>query len=141
MQPKQLLVAVLSTVSLVAATCYTGGRASNFNEENSPRIDIICEKLVGTYSKTGKSTRAACYTDTLKSRWDFEISYIGSAESRTIDIAECRSGLEAEAKCTYGGRRRYSNWEYMSDPNEGACPRALEMNMTSIVGHIDYEEY
>ncbi|KAF9880479.1 hypothetical protein CkaCkLH20_02433 [Colletotrichum karsti] len=138
MQINQFLIAVLGSATLTAAACFPGGRESNYNLDGGPRLDFACEKLIGTFEKNGKNTKTICYMDDLRTRWDFELSYIGTDADRTIDLNECVDGMAKEASCTYGGRRRYSNWEYMADPNDGPCPGAFSMNSTRI-GVSEYD--
>ncbi|KAK1836644.1 hypothetical protein QBC39DRAFT_55584 [Podospora conica] len=79
-----------------------------------------CKRLVGTFVKN--EVRYECRDLSNKKKADFSLVYIGSAQSRNIDLAECYDGMAKEiGGCDRGGATSYSNWHYSADPNDGQC--------------------
>ncbi|KAF9876529.1 hypothetical protein CkaCkLH20_05937 [Colletotrichum karsti] len=111
------LIAALTTIAFASGTsakCFNTGRSTLFSESNQiVNIRHLCRSFVGDF-KPGQS-KVACLEDDIRSRWDFELKFIGTGQdSRNIDVMECMGGMMSEAAgCRFGGQTAYTNWYYM----------------------------
>ncbi|KXH68574.1 hypothetical protein CSAL01_05161 [Colletotrichum salicis] len=131
MKPTAFLAVLAIAGSSVNADCFDNGMTANYGKwlsekisaVNSDRLSLVCLAIVGAAKEAfvGHESRTFCMQEKSGLKWDFSIKNLNSG-GRLLGQAECMSGLSKEAyNCWRGGRTKYWNWEYASDPNAGSC--------------------
>ncbi|KAI0435727.1 hypothetical protein F4803DRAFT_573973 [Xylaria telfairii] len=103
--------------------CYTSG--ASWGDSKAYALELAaaaCNGGLGQRTYTSDSSVATvCYNIDTNKRVNFQVSKI-SAGDRFLNAADCQDGLTKEINgCGQGGDSSYTNWRYISDPNDGLC--------------------
>ncbi|ORY61245.1 uncharacterized protein BCR38DRAFT_487005 [Pseudomassariella vexata] len=103
--------------------CYTSGASWGSSKDFALQMaGSACNSALGQRTYVSASpVIAACYNIDTNKKVNFQVSKISSGD-KFLSFADCYDGLQKEINgCGQGGDSSYTNWRYISDPNDGLC--------------------